>query len=80
MPSITVKNIPEGLYNRLKAAAQQNRRSLNGEIISRIEESLAPRRVRTEGLLTRIRELHERYDGPVLSLAQIDEARRTGRR
>ena len=79
MPSITVKNIPESLFNRLKAAAERNRRSLNGEIITRIEDSLAPRRVPTEVLLARIRELHERYEGPALPLEEIDDARRAGR-
>ena len=38
MASITVKNIPDELYARLKAVAESNRRSINGEIIVCIEQ------------------------------------------
>jgi antitoxin FitA len=38
MPSITVKNIPEDLYKRLKLRAAANHRSINSEIIVCIEQ------------------------------------------
>ena len=79
MASITVKNIPEELYDRLKAAAKSNRRSINGEIISRIERSLTPRRAPTEQLVARIRRLHESFDGRTLTVEQIEDARHEGR-
>lgn len=79
MATITVKNIPDELYSRLKAAAESNRRSINGEIISRIERSLTPRRVTTEALLTRIRKLHDGFDGRTLTVEQIQDARNEGR-
>jgi len=79
MASITVKNIPEELYQRLKAAAKGNRRSINGEIISRIERSLTPRRAPTEQLVARIRRLHESFDGRTLTVEQIEDARHEGR-
>lgn len=79
MPTITVKNIPEDLYARLKAAAESNRRSINGEIINRIDKSLSPRRTPTDALLARIRKLHDSYEGPSLSVEQIEDARSDGR-
>jgi len=38
MPSITVKNIPDDLYKRLKLRAAANHRSINSEIIVCIEQ------------------------------------------
>lgn len=44
MPTITLKNIPENLYRQLKKSAKQQRRSLNSEVIYRLEHSLASKR------------------------------------
>ena len=79
MATITVKNIPDDLYTRLKAAAASNRRSINNEIISRIEMSLGPQRVTAEALLARIRRFHEGLPGPSRTIEQIREARDEGR-
>lgn len=40
--SITLKNIPDHVYNSLRAAADAHHRSLNGEIIACLEQSLFP--------------------------------------
>jgi plasmid stability protein len=40
MPTLTLKNIPEDLHARLKASAQRNRRSLNSEILVRLEQDI----------------------------------------
>ncbi|MFO1409028.1 MAG: hypothetical protein U1F06_01425 [Steroidobacteraceae bacterium] len=40
--TLTLKNIPDDLYARLKAAASEHRRSLNGEAIVCLESALAP--------------------------------------
>ena len=37
MLTLTLKNIPKDLHLRLKASAQNNRRSLNSEILMRLE-------------------------------------------
>jgi hypothetical protein len=34
MPAVTVKNLPDDLYERLKANAQAHHRSINGELIA----------------------------------------------
>jgi plasmid stability protein len=41
MPTLTLKNIPDGLHARLKASAQRNRRSLNSEILVRLEQDIS---------------------------------------
>jgi plasmid stability protein len=40
MPALTLKNIPDDLHARLKASAARNRRSLNSEILARLEDHL----------------------------------------
>ena len=40
MPTLTLKNIPDDLHARLKASAEQNRRSLNSEILVRLEQDI----------------------------------------
>lgn len=41
MPTtLTLKNIPDAVYQRLKASAESNRRSLNSEAIVRLEAAL----------------------------------------
>ena len=43
MPStITLKNIPDAIHLALKRAAVDNHRSLNGEVIARLEKTLQP--------------------------------------
>ena len=40
MPTVTLKNIPDDLHARLKASAEHNRRSLNSEILVRLEQDI----------------------------------------
>ncbi len=40
MPAITLKNIPDSLYRRLKQQAEEHHRSLNREAILCLERSL----------------------------------------
>ena len=41
MPTLTLKNIPDDLHARLKASAERNRRSLNSEILVRLEQGIS---------------------------------------
>ena len=59
MPSITVKNVPEELYRRLKQSARANRRSINAEIIVCIEQAVSPQPVDPELVIARARQLRE---------------------
>lgn len=78
MASITVKNIPEKLLQRLRRAAEDHNRSINRQIIDCLERQLLPRPVDVEAVIERAREL--RGKGPErVSLRDLSEARRRGR-
>lgn len=77
--NITIKGIPDEVYHRLKAAAEANHRSINSEVIHRIEGSLMANRVPAADLLARARRLHESFGGRTFELSELEEARREGR-
>lgn len=51
MSTVTIKNIPEKLHQKLKRNASRNHRSLNSELIACLENSVGAASVRTELLL-----------------------------
>jgi len=55
--TLTLKNIPDVLYRRLKLSAAANRRGLNNEAIVCLEGVLLPDRIPAEARLARIREV-----------------------
>lgn len=79
MANITLKNVPDPLYERLKEVAAQRRRSLNSEIIVRLERSLGAAPVDAEALLARTRAVRERLQVPYLTDDALREARDEGR-
>lgn len=79
MTTITVKNIPDDLYERLKQAAKTNRRSINSEIIACIERSVSPRPLDIETFLAEARQLRERTAEYVLTPEELHHAKNEGR-
>ena len=79
MATITVKNIPEDLYERLKTTASVHHRSINSEVINCLELVLKPRKIEVEERLTRIRALRERASSPGLDEAEVAQAITEGR-
>ena len=79
MATITVKNIPDDLYQRLKQAAKANHRSINGEIIACIERSVRGGPLNVEEYLERARELREMTAAYVITEEALNEAKREGR-
>jgi hypothetical protein len=66
MPTITVKNIPADLYERLKQSAEVNHRSINSEIIVCIERAVRSRKINPETVLARAHKLREKtLDHPI---------------
>ncbi|PSO47836.1 MAG: DNA-binding protein [Cyanobacteria bacterium SW_9_44_58] len=55
--TITLKNIPDEIYERLKQSAQANHRSINSEIIACLEKTLLSAPVNREERLMRARQL-----------------------
>ncbi len=60
MATLTIKNIPAKLCERLKESAAEHRRSMNGEAISCLERVLAASRVDPRDFLARARSLRQR--------------------
>lgn len=82
MATLTLKNVPPELYDRLKKTAQQNRRSLNQEAIVQLEEALVHTPSPTNAtLMDRIRERRERLAraGVWLTDEIINSAKTEGR-
>ncbi|MCP4639364.1 MAG: Arc family DNA-binding protein [bacterium] len=79
MPSITVKNIPDPLYECLRKRAKSNRRSINSEIIVCIESAVSSRPVDTDEFLKTARRLRQLTAGHVLSDRELNRAKTEGR-
>jgi plasmid stability protein len=80
MPTtLTLKNIPEEVYERLKAAAEANRRSLNSEAIVCLESVLAPGRLPPGERLARARALRSALPKGKFRARDIDAFKREGR-
>jgi len=77
--TLTLKNIPDDVYERLKASAAAHRRSLNGEAIVCLEKALMPRKVSVEERLERIRRLRAGLQNQEFDHDLIDQLKREGR-
>jgi antitoxin FitA len=77
--TLTLKNIPDEVYERLKAAAQTHRRSLNSEAIVCLESVLLPGRVDPSERLARARALRAALPKAKFKLRDIDALKREGR-
>ena len=77
--TLTLKNIPDDVYERLKAAAAEHRRSLNSEAIVCLETVLKPVRVSPSERLERIRRLRAELGGVEFGADDIDAMKRWGR-
>lgn len=81
MPTtLTLKNIPDEVYERLKDSAESHRRSLNSEAIVCLESVLLPNRVALSDRLSRARELRASLPAVQFTAQDIDAAKRAGRK
>ncbi len=79
MPTnITIKGIPDDVYQKLKLQAEKNHRSVNSEVIMTLKNSLQSKRHDPEVLIDRARKLKKRARGS-LSIEEIQEAIDQGR-
>lgn len=79
MPSLTIKNLPESLYSRLKEQARLHRRSLNSEVIACLETLLLPTTVEPDEYLARLDELQRRLDLTPPNETLLADAKADGR-
>jgi hypothetical protein len=79
MPAITLKNIPEDLYAKIKKSAEINFRSINSEILFRLRSSLYQQRPEIGDLLSQIHAINRRIKIPILNDNFIESAKNEGR-
>ena len=80
MPTtLTLKNIPDGVYARLRAQAKLHRRSLNSEAIVCLETMLSASGGASAERLARVRELRASLGGATFAASDIDALKRQGR-
>lgn len=79
MPSLTIKNVPQTLYKRLKEQARLHRRSLNSEVIACLETLLLPTAVDPDDYLARVDELQRRLDLTAPTEEFLADAKAKGR-
>ena len=81
MKTITVKSIPDDLYERLRRSAAENRRSINSEIIVCIERSVQSRKHENiDNVLARARQMRSRTKARLLTDDEFNEMKNAGRR
>ena len=80
MPAtITLKNIPDDLYQRLKQAAEAHHRSINSEVIVCLERVLLPARLTANERLARARQLRSGLKPGNFKADEIAKAIKQGR-
>ena len=79
MASITIKNIPDELYEQLKESANAHHRSINSELIVCLERVLMPAKVSAAERLATAKELRDRVNAKRIDVSELDTAKRTGR-
>lgn len=80
MPTtLTLKNIPDEVYERLRQSADLHRRSLNSEAIVCLETMLVPTRIDATQRVARARALRAELPQGKFGAKEIDAAKRAGR-
>ena len=80
MPAtLTLKNIPDAVYDRLKLSAEAHRRSMNSEAIVCLEAMLLPAKVAPNERLARARALRDALPQGKFKARDIDALKKEGR-
>lgn len=80
MPTtITLKGIPDEVYQQLKRSAEVNRRSLNSEAIACLETLLLPTKTTALEHVAKAREIRATLNAKTFKPEDIDRAKRQGR-
>jgi antitoxin FitA len=79
MPALTIKNIPDDLYEQLKLKAELHRRSINSEVLVYLEQALRPNKMLPADRLHRIEQLRAAIRPNQITPQDIEEAINIGR-
>ncbi len=79
MPALTIKNIPDELYNELKYIAKQHHRSINSEVIVSLKRILLPQKVSPEDTLKSIQNIRIQITPNIITVKDIEQSINEGR-
>ena len=79
MASLTIKNIPDDLYEHLKQAANAHHRSINSELIYCLERTLLPTKLSSSDLKEAAKLLRGRVLVQRIDVDEINSAKNEGR-
>lgn len=79
MASLTIKNIPDELYEQLKQAAHAHHRSINSELIYCLEKTLLPTKLSANDLKDAAKSLRDRVMAQRIDVDEINSAKNEGR-
>ena len=80
MATITVKNIPNELYEKLKATASLDRRSVNNQVIYCIENMIQSKKINPKEFIDQIDNFYQDIHLPPLTDKKLKEYKESGRR
>ncbi len=79
MVTLTIKNVPPEIYERIKIQAKNNHRSINGEVISILEKALSIPPIDVHSTLERTKKLREMTAHYVITADEIEKMINEGR-
>lgn len=79
MPTLSIKNIPTDLYEKIKESAREHRRSVNSEVIYYLERATRGRRIDPETFLARVEALQRQVSLSPLTDETLHQAKEEGR-
>jgi hypothetical protein len=77
MITLTLKGIPDELHEKLKESAERNRRSLNSELLVRLESSFSAPLVDVEAETRKLKAFTDKL--PKVDHSLVDRFKREGR-
>lgn len=79
VPDVALRGLSPGLHQALKEAAEKNHRSLNGEILARLEQSLRPAPLDVRVLMARVKARRSRLGALALDEDGLRRLKDSGR-
>jgi plasmid stability protein len=79
MPALTIKNIPDAIYQQLKTAAELHRRSINSEVLIYLERTLIATKTSSTERLSHIEKLRATIKPNSITPEDIEQAINSGR-
>lgn len=79
MPALTIKNMPDNIYEQLKESARLHHRSMNSEILYCIEQTIGTRKIDIAETLNMARKLRAKTAKHILTDEELNNAKKVGR-